>query len=155
VLQLSHRATVKWAVFCLALGCLSDWILTLGFFVVLISSFRSISSLPVILLLDTENSPYSQAKRTLKVGSVGENYLKVNMVVCVTFCVTYLYRCTVHFVESLNQHTNQCTYITFFYIKTFKIAPTCFDPKLIFRELHCSLLKSHFFKNTHWLISLY
>jgi len=31
-----------------------------------------------------------------------------------------------------------------FYIKTFKIAPTCFVPKIIFRELHCSLLKSHF-----------
>ena len=31
-----------------------------------------------------------------------------------------------------------------FYIKTFKIAPTCFDSKIILRELHCSLLKSHF-----------
>jgi len=29
-------------------------------------------------------------------------------------------------------------------IKTFKIAPTSFDPKIIFRELHCSSLKSHF-----------
>jgi len=29
-----------------------------------------------------------------------------------------------------------------FYIKTFKIAPTCFDPN-IFRELYCSLLNSH------------
>jgi len=37
------------------------------------------------------------------------------------------------------------------YIKTFKIAPTCFDPKIIFRELHCSSQKSHFFKNTHWI----
>jgi len=36
------------------------------------------------------------------------------------------------------------------YIKTFKIAPTRFDPKIIFRELHCSLLKSHF-KNTQWV----
>jgi len=35
-----------------------------------------------------------------------------------------------------------------FNIKTFKIAATCFDPKIIFRELHCYLLKSHFFKNT-------
>jgi len=26
------------------------------------------------------------------------------------------------------------------YIKTFKTAPTCFDPKIIFRELHCSSL---------------
>jgi len=26
----------------------------------------------------------------------------------------------------------------FFSTKTFKIAPTCFDPKIIFRELHCS-----------------
>jgi len=31
----------------------------------------------------------------------------------------------------------------FLNIKTFKIAPTCFDPKIIFRELHCSLLMSH------------
>jgi len=30
----------------------------------------------------------------------------------------------------------------FFHIKTFKITPTCFDPKIIFRELHFSLLKS-------------
>jgi len=29
------------------------------------------------------------------------------------------------------------------YIKTFKIAPTCFDPEII-RELRCSLLKSHY-----------
>jgi len=43
--------------------------------------------------------------------------------------------------------TNARTYI-FFYITTFKIAPTCFDPKIIFRELNCSLL-SHIFKNTH------
>jgi len=35
-----------------------------------------------------------------------------------------------------------------FYIKTFKIASTCFDPKIIFRELHCSLLKSHFEKHS-------
>ena len=27
------------------------------------------------------------------------------------------------------------------YIKTFKIAPTCFDPKIIFREVQCSSLK--------------
>ena len=33
----------------------------------------------------------------------------------------------------------------FFYIKTFKIAPICFDPKTIFREPHCSLLKSRFY----------
>jgi len=48
--------------------------------------------------------------------------------------------------------TNAHTYN--FYNKTIKIAPTCFDPKIIFRELHCSLLKPHFFKNTHWLNSL-
>ena len=28
-----------------------------------------------------------------------------------------------------------------FHIKTLKIAPTCFDPKIILRELNCSLLK--------------
>ena len=33
-----------------------------------------------------------------------------------------------------------------FYIKTFKTAPTYFDQKVNFMELHCSLLKSHFFK---------
>ena len=31
-----------------------------------------------------------------------------------------------------------------FYTKTFKIAPTCVDPKTIYRELRCSI-----FKNTH------
>jgi len=35
----------------------------------------------------------------------------------------------------------QCTYIKF-HIKTLKIAPTCCDPKIILRELRCSLLKS-------------
>jgi len=30
------------------------------------------------------------------------------------------------------------------HIKTFKIAPTCFDPKIIFRELHCSSLECDF-----------
>jgi len=28
-----------------------------------------------------------------------------------------------------------------FHIKTLEIAPTCFDPKIILRELSCSLLK--------------
>jgi len=40
-----------------------------------------------------------------------------------------------------------------FHIKILKIAPTCFDPKIIFRELRCSLLKS--FKNNHKIIPLY
>ena len=30
------------------------------------------------------------------------------------------------------------------YIKTFKIAPTCFDHAIIIRELRCSLLKLHY-----------
>ena len=38
--------------------------------------------------------------------------------------------------------TNAHTYI--FYIKTFKIATTCFDPKIIIRQPHYSLLKSHY-----------
>jgi len=42
-------------------------------------------------------------------------------------------------------------HIYFFYIKTFKIAPTCFDPKIIFWELSCSLLKSHL-KKKHSMI---
>ena len=45
------------------------------------------------------------------------------------------------FVESRKLSTNKCTYINF-HIKTLKIAPTCFDPKIILRELRCSLLKS-------------
>ena len=35
----------------------------------------------------------------------------------------------------------QMPYIKF-HIKTLKTAPTCYDPKLILRELRCSLLKS-------------
>jgi len=36
---------------------------------------------------------------------------------------------------------NQQMHYIKFHIKTLKIAPTCFDPKIILRELHCSLLK--------------
>ena len=57
------------------------------------------------------------------------------------------YCCTVHFVESLQLLTNKCTYIKS-RIKTLKIAPTCFDPKIILRELRCSLLKSFEKRNT-------
>jgi len=39
-----------------------------------------------------------------------------------------------------------------FYIKTFKIAPLRFDPNINFRELHCSLLKSHCLKHSLILI---
>ena len=46
---------------------------------------------------------------------------------------------------SQRQLTHQLLHIhKIVYIETFKIAPTCFDPKIIFRELHCSSLKSHF-----------
>jgi len=44
-------------------------------------------------------------------------------------------------VNNFNYHTNRYTYIQF-HIKTLKIAPTCFDPKIILRELRCFLLKS-------------
>jgi len=37
---------------------------------------------------------------------------------------------------------NQQMQLIKFHIKTLKIAPTCFDPKIILRELRCSLLKS-------------
>jgi len=37
---------------------------------------------------------------------------------------------------------NQQTHYIKFHIKTLKMAPTCFDPKIILRELRCSLLKS-------------
>ena len=37
---------------------------------------------------------------------------------------------------------NQQMHYIKFHIKTPKIAPTCFDPKIITRELRCSLLKS-------------
>ena len=33
-------------------------------------------------------------------------------------------------------------------VKTFKIAPTCFDPKIIFRELHLFLVKVTFLKHS-------
>ena len=36
---------------------------------------------------------------------------------------------------------NQQMHYIKFHIKTLKIAPTCFDPKIILRELRCSLLK--------------
>ena len=42
---------------------------------------------------------------------------------------------------------------TYAYKQTFKIAPTCFDPKIIFKRLHCSLLKLHFFLKKHSLFN--
>ena len=56
------------------------------------------------------------------------------------FCV-YSVRYTQGYCPSLQLSTNKCKYITF-HIKTLKIAQTCFDPKIILRELRCSLLKS-------------
>jgi len=38
--------------------------------------------------------------------------------------------------------TNQQMHYIKFHIKTLKIAPTCFDPEIILRELRCSLLNS-------------
>jgi len=38
------------------------------------------------------------------------------------------------------------------YIKTFKIAPTYFDPKMIFRKLHCSSL-IHIFKTQFGVVA--
>jgi len=49
--------------------------------------------------------------------------------------MVHLYRCTVQLAHQL-MHIYKI-----FYIKTFKIAPIYFDPKIIFRELNCSLLK--------------
>jgi len=46
---------------------------------------------------------------------------------------------TLHLIST---PTNVHIYI-FFFTKTFKIAPTCFDAKIIFRELHYSLVKSN------------
>ena len=43
---------------------------------------------------------------------------------------------------------NQQMHYIKFHIKTLKIALTCFDPKIILRELHCSLLKP-FSKHSH------
>ena len=37
---------------------------------------------------------------------------------------------------------NQQMHLHKIHIKIFKIAPTCFDPKIILRELRCSLLQS-------------
>jgi len=61
----------------------------------------------------------------------------------------YLY---VSLISSYKMVYSECLYVwrasvinmQIVYIKTFKIASKCFDPKIIFRELHCSLLKSYF-----------
>jgi len=49
-----------------------------------------------------------------------------------SFCVTYAtrvqYHCKAKLFIGYNYQTNKCTYIKF-HIKTFKIAPTYFDPK--------------------------
>jgi len=49
------------------------------------------------------------------------------------------------YIENISSNiliiNKQMHYIKF-HIKTLKIAPTFFDPKIILRELRCSLLKS-------------
>ena len=52
-----------------------------------------------------------------------------------------LYRVFLRFTCLVHQpmHTHKIVYI-----KTFKIAPTCFDHAIIIRELRCSLLKLHY-----------
>jgi len=59
------------------------------------------------------------------------------------------------FLKQINKLTliinQQMRYIKL-HIKILKIAPTYFDPKIILRELSCSLLKS--FKNIHKIIPL-
>ena len=70
--------------------------------------------------------------------------LDVSLIIKGTTCKT-LKMCISNMIKTFltyyNYHTNKCTYIKF-HIKTLKIAPTCFDPKVILRELRCSLLKS-------------
>jgi len=59
--------------------------------------------------------------------------------------VMRLYGAGVHNNSNNNNNTliiNQQMHFIKFHTKTLKIAPTCFDPKIIFRELRCSLLKS-------------
>ena len=53
-------------------------------------------------------------------------------------CYVIISEIIVHFTLIINQ---QMHYIKF-HVKTFKISPKCFDPKIILRELRCSLLKS-------------
>jgi hypothetical protein len=55
-------------------------------------------------------------------------------------------KCDVAHIDTWNEETsliiNQQMHYIKFHIKTPKIAPTCFDPKIILRELRCPLLKS-------------
>ena len=44
-----------------------------------------------------------------------------------------------HLISTQPMHTHKTVYI-----KTFKIAPTCFDHVIVIRELRCSLLKLHY-----------
>jgi len=61
----------------------------------------------------------------LRMGNVSE----IGVERIKTYISYKTYRCTVHFVESLQLLTNNCTYInsTYKHIKTIKITPTYFD----------------------------
>jgi len=50
--------------------------------------------------------------------------------------------CITHQPVNFTLIINQQTHYIKFHIETLKIAPTCFDPKIILKELRCSLLKS-------------
>ena len=63
--------------------------------------------------------------------------MEVFQIICKLFS-SLLHRAFRRITLIINQ---QMHYIKF-HIKTLKIAPTCFDPKIILRELYCSLLKS-------------
>jgi len=68
----------------------------------------------------------------------------------IKYCNSKQRLCTQFFKVSILQHKssyitliiNQQMHYIKFRIKTTKIAPTYFDPKIILKELRCSLLKS-------------
>ena len=53
----------------------------------------------------------------------------------------YVYRCNVHFIQSFQLAHQLMNTHKIVHIKTFKIAPKCFNYAIIIRELRCSLLK--------------
>ena len=59
---------------------------------------------------------------------------------CYTFKIVFRFLLIILYIKIAHfNYTNKCTYIKF-HIKALKIAPTYFDPKIIFREPCCSLL---------------
>ena len=61
------------------------------------------------------------------------------------FRVVVRFEVSLEFSHSISTPTN-CTYIKFFTLKKFKIAPTCFDPKIVLQGATLFLAKVTFLK---------